>query len=569
MSMRYHVLAADYDGTLAQHGEVDAATLAALERLKSSGRRLVLVTGRELDELLELFKGIGVCDLVVAENGAVLYDPRTRQAELLCAAPPEAFVAELRDCVSPMSVGRAIVATWRPHEAAVLDAIRRHGLELQVIFNKRAVMVLPSGVNKATGLAKALAQLQVSPRNAVAVGDAENDHALLDMCECGAAVANSVPALLARADVVLQGDHGRGVEELVDQLLENDLGLAAARLGRHDLPLGTREDGSAVTVPAHGTSVLIAGTSGGGKTTIASGLLERIASRGYQFLIVDPEGDYGEFPSAVGLGDTAHTPSYEEVIALLATANAVVNLLGTKLEDRPRYFAGLYARVQEMRARTGRPHWMLVDEAHHLMPATWRPSPGDLAGGQGGVLLITVHPDQVSPQALAAVGLALAIGRAPETTLSMLAEATGTPRPVVPDVRLRAGEALAWWRDAGERPFFVRTIPPLAEHRRHVRKYAAGELIPEEHFYFRGPGNRLNLRVQNLVLFVQIAEGVDDETWLHHLRQGDYSTWFRRVIKDEALADEAATVEADTNLDPAESRARIRQSIEQRYTSPA
>ena len=46
--MHYLALASDYDGTLATDGRVDNATIAALERLRDSGRRLLLVTGREL-----------------------------------------------------------------------------------------------------------------------------------------------------------------------------------------------------------------------------------------------------------------------------------------------------------------------------------------------------------------------------------------------------------------------------------------------------------------------------------------------------------------------------------------
>jgi HAD superfamily hydrolase (TIGR01484 family) len=571
LHVRYHVLAADYDGTIAIHGAVDAPTLAALERVKASGRRVVLVTGRELDEVLEIFPGVEVCDLVVAENGALVYDPRSRHVELLCTAPPESFVSDLRrHGVEPLSVGRAIVATWRPHETTVLDAIQRHGLELHVVFNKTAVMVLPSGINKATGLAAALAKLELSPHNTVAVGDAENDHALLEMCECGVAVANAVPALKERADFVTGGDHGQGVIELVDLLVTTDLANVSARLGRHDLPLGTTTDGAEVRLPAHGASVLIAGTSGGGKTTIASGLLERLAARGYQFLVIDPEGDYGEFDDALCVGDTLHTPPDDEVTALLRTRqNVVVSLLGTRLADRPRHFAGLFARVQEMRARTGRPHWILVDEAHHLLPSAWQPPSGMPDPQGGGVMLVTVHPGQVSPRALSAVDIALAIGAQPDETLALLADATGSPRPDASGVRLRPGDVLVWWRGSDRAPYVVRTIPPQAEHKRHVRKYAAGELLPHEYFFFRGPEGRLKLRVHNLAIFVQIAEGVDDDTWTHHLRRGDYSEWFRRVIKDDGLADDAAEVERDASLSPAEGRLRIREAIEKRYTAPA
>ena len=551
---------------------MDAATLAALRRLKASGRRLVLVTGRELDELLGIFSGVDLCDLVVAENGAVVYDPARRQADLLCERPPDAFIDDLRrQGVEPLSAGRAIVACWRPQEGVVLDAIRRHGLELHVVFNKRAVMVLPSGVNKASGLAAALKKLELSRHNVVAVGDAENDHALLDMCECAAAVANAIPALKERADLVTAGDHGRGVVELIDQIISTDLQSLAARLGRHDVALGAADGGEVVRLPAHGVNVLIAGTSGGGKTTVASGLLERLGARGYQFVILDPEGDYSDFAGAVSLGDTTHTPPHDEVMALLRAGHcAAVNLLGTKLADRPREFAGLFARIQEMRAATGRPHWVLIDEAHHLLPSAWQPGARVPEPSAGGLVFITVHPDEVARRALAVVDVVLAIGLEPDRTLAMVADGTGQPRPPASGARLATGEALMWWTDEPAPPRVVRTIPPQAELRRHIRKYAAGALIPEEHFFFRGPEGRLNLRVHNLAIFVQIAEGVDDETWLHHLRRGDYSDWFRRVIKDEALAAEAAMVEGDRRaLTAAESRTLIRRAIEARYTAPA
>ncbi|WP_242040654.1 HAD-IIB family hydrolase [Coleofasciculus sp. FACHB-1120] len=97
------------------------------------------------------------------------------------------------------------------------------GLDLQVILNKDAVMVMPSGINKASGLSVALSELGLSPHNTVGVGDAENDRALLNLCECGVAVANALPMLKEVADFVTKGDRGAGVIELIDQMLASDL----------------------------------------------------------------------------------------------------------------------------------------------------------------------------------------------------------------------------------------------------------------------------------------------------------------------------------------------------------
>src|SRR5579883_2974593 len=217
--MRYLALATDYDGTIAHDGTLDESTLAAVRRLRETGRRVLLVTGRELDDLLTVCDHLDVFDKVVAENGAVLYDPGTKETRDLAAPPPQKFIDELsRRGVKPVSVGRVIVATWEPHQDEVLAAIRDLGLELQVIFNKGAVMVLPSGVNKATGLAVALADLGLSAHNVVGVGDAENDHAFLAACEAAVAVANALPALKERADWVTAGARGAGVAELIDRM---------------------------------------------------------------------------------------------------------------------------------------------------------------------------------------------------------------------------------------------------------------------------------------------------------------------------------------------------------------
>lgn len=241
--MRHLVLAADYDGTLATRGVVDERTHDALQRVKRSGRRLVLVTGRVLDELLAICPFVDLFDRVVVENGALLYRPSTREEKPLAARPPDAFIDALRDRgVAPLSRGRVIVATWVPHESVVLETIRLSGLDLRVTLNKRAVMVLPSGVDKATGLTTALAELGVSLHDTVAIGDAENDQAFMVVCGRAVAVANALPAVKACAGLVTNGDHGAGVVELINAILADD--LAAIGTGRshktasHGMPVG-------------------------------------------------------------------------------------------------------------------------------------------------------------------------------------------------------------------------------------------------------------------------------------------------------------------------------------------
>jgi hydroxymethylpyrimidine pyrophosphatase-like HAD family hydrolase len=567
--MRYLALACDYDGTLAHSGAVSEETISALTYLRSSGRKLLLVTGRRLDDLLRLFPHLDLFDRVVVENGALLYRPETREEVPLSEPPPEPLVAALRAAgVTPLAVGRTIVATFTPHEATVLEAIRALGLEQQVIFNKGAVMVLPSGVNKATGLRAALLELGLSERNVVGVGDAENDHAFLAACECGVAVANALPLLKERADLVTEGDHGTGVVELVTRLVESD--LADVALPRHQLAIGAHEDGAPVTLDPYGGNVLLAGTSGSGKSTFATSLLERLQEGGRQFCVVDPEGDYPVLPGAVVLGGPDGVPTAEEVLDVLARPDqsAVVSLLGLKIEQRPPFFERLLSRLLELRARTGRPHWIVIDEAHHLLPASWDQAPGLVPQDPHGLLLITVHPNKIAAPALDAVDVVFAIGHDWGDTLGGFAEAVAVPAPPVREGDLETGQVAAWWRRTSAPPFLFRADPPRSERKRHVRKYAAGELRPDKSFYFRGPEGKLNLRAQNLQVFLQLADGVDDGTWLHHLTRGDYSRWFREAIRDEALAENVGGIER-SSTDPAESRRLVRAQIEERYTAPA
>jgi hypothetical protein len=228
-------LACDYDGTIAMGGRVHDSTLTSLRRLRRIGCKLILVTGRELDDLLRAFARISMFDRVVVENGALVYTPSTRITRQLADPPPEAFdafVGLLRARgVNPLALGRVIIATSEQYERIVLDGIRELALPLQVFRNKGALMVLPTGIDKGVGLSAALSELGVSPHRCVGVGDAENDYEFLSVCGRSVAVANAVPGLKERSDWVTRRSFGSGVSELVDRLIRSDLKVRAIRRG--------------------------------------------------------------------------------------------------------------------------------------------------------------------------------------------------------------------------------------------------------------------------------------------------------------------------------------------------
>jgi hypothetical protein len=403
------------------------------------------------------------------------------------------------------------------------------------------------------------------------VGDAENDHALLGTCECGVAVANSIETLKQRADITTGAPNGRGVAEIIGRLLRDDLRGAPNRLMRQPIPLGTAADGARISIDSFDASLVIAGPSSSGKSTIMVGLLERLTEADFQVCLIDPEGDYSQFENIVTLGSSDGPPNIAEMFQILNNpkSSLIVNLLGLPLADRPIFFASLFPKLQELRAKTGRPHWIIIDEAHHLLPKE--------RGGQAvgvipqqltGVILITVQVDTVIEAALKSMTGIIAVGASPEETIRQFSSAAGVAPPIDSPLPSRPGEVLVWLPGSAQGPVAVRMQPPATEVRRHKRKYAEGKLGPDRSFFFRGAAGKLNLRAHNLNTFIEMAQGVDDDTWLYHLRRGDYSQWMRESIKDEALAGEVREIEKDGKESPLKTRSEVIEAINRRYTQP-
>jgi hypothetical protein len=381
-------------------------------------------------------------------------------------------------------------------------------------------------------------------------------------------VANSLDALKEKADLVTQASHGEGVSELIAGILTDDLAKIAPRQSRHDIPMGTEASGAVVALRPYGVNALVAGSSGGGKSTLVAGLLERFIERKYQTLIIDPEGDHSELEGALVLGSAKQAPTIDELAGALEKPDetVVANLISIRLEDKPQFFQRLFPRINELRARTGRPHWIVLDETHHIFPNAWEASANYLPLRMNGVISVTVQPSHVAQAILREVNLLVAIGDDPGETIRDFCSAIGEPPPEIQPRKLDKGQAIGWRRQE-RATFWFETILAKTVRRRHVRKYALGELGTEESFYFEGPQRKLHLRAQNLQMFLQLADGIDDETWSHHLSRGDYSRWLKERVKDPELSAAVARIEKTDGLTPEQTRAAIRNEIEQRYTA--
>lgn len=568
--MRFTSLAFDYDGTLAVEGKISESLLCSLAKVKASGRNLILVTGRILKDLYMVFPELDIFDYIVAENGAVLYCPATRIKKLLCDPIPVAFVHSLhKKGVNPVDVGNVIVASWHPNENLIIEAIHEFGLDLHISFNKGAVMVLPAGVNKATGLKAALLELGHSVHNTIAIGDGENDFVLLDKCEYGVAVANALPVLKELADMTLSKDNGQGVKEFLDQILVDDE-FEKNEAIRHKILIGYDQASKEIKIPSYNCNILIAGPSQSGKSSACMALLNQFSSQDYQFCLIDPEGEYDQAPHSVIVGNEHYAPEISDILRLLSNpANSVVvNLLGVPLSERPQFFVQVFSALLELKRKNGRPHFLVVDEAHHMLHPYWNSIIEPAWLDPISFIAVTVDPQEISRSVLKHIDLLLSVGNSPVVTMDSFARELDL-KPVSDAFEpLGYGQAEGWFCKREKDSVRMNLVESPLLHRRHLRKYAEGNLGKERSFYFTGREGKLKIRCQNLFLFMQVGEGLDDETWLYHLHRKDYSAWVKDSIHDLELALEVKAIEGDLELSADKSRELIRKSIEKRYSLP-
>lgn len=528
MSGFVQAVAFDLDGTLADGG-LSSEALNAIRDGRDGGLAMVLVTGRIQGELeAEFGKLAGEFDAVVAENGAVLLLGDDVH-EL--ARPVDVVLADrLQEEGVPVRRGRVLLACEAGDADAVHHAVDELGLDCQLLRNRSALMVLPAGVSKGTGLLAALSELGISPHNAIAVGDAENDLALLAAAEVGVAVANAVPSLRQHADLVLDEPDGRGVASLLGGPMV--AGELPVRPSRRRVTIGRFADGHPATAPGAQANLLICGPTGAGKSHLAGLLVEQWVSAGYTVLVLDMEGDHiglDRLHNTVVVGEHG-LPGIHELLTIVRQQglSVVVDMSRADEPGKLDYLRTLAGVVDEVRATYGLPHWIVVDEAHVALAEggttaeVFRPQ-------DRGYCLVTYRPQQLTPSVLAGVDFTLTV--------------TGVDRAVAG--RYEQEAATATLREAGglECPFVVaaRRTP----HRRHWHKYIAEPLPSHRWFYFRHPDKGPAGAAANIEDFARRLATADPKVIEFHLTRGDFSRWFTGTIQDRRLAELAAALERD------------------------
>lgn len=536
----YRAVALDLDGTLSRGGPPDRTVLDAMRAVRAAGVHPLLVTGRVLVDLDADLPGlVDEFDAVVGENGGVLAVDGVVQR---LAEPVDPRLAErLHGEGVAVRRGQVLLACDSSAAHTAFDAVRAMQLDVSLVWNRAALMLLPGGVTKGTGVRAGLAALGLSPRSAIGVGDAENDHALLGTCELGVAVANSVAALSEHADLVLREPDGAGVAALLGGPIVRGAELVPPR--RRRLVLGHDADGDEVTVPASQCNVLVTGNSGAGKSYVTGLLAEQMIGLGYSVLLVDPEGDHtalGSLRNTLLVGDSGRLPNPQELVRIIEHERSVVLDLSLARTDIVEYLAGVHRELRLHRERTGLPHWFVIDEAH-------LPTGPESAVHEWGYCLATYQPQRLAPGTVASM----------QWQVQVLED--------------RPGEAvLTTDGPDGDRATTFRIAPRTVAHVRHQHKYTDTELPPERGFHFRTDRQHTGAVATNLRQFVAELERCDPEVVRHHTTGRDFSRWARYILRDAELADRLRRAESRRSevADNESLRAELLDAITSRYRLP-
>lgn len=554
--MKFLVLALDYDGTIAQNDVLDPDVRSAIAELRIQGIVVVVVTGRILEDLRRVAGDLHFLDAVVAENGAVLEFPDSGYSVVLGQPPPPNLLAELRQERIPCVVGQSIVEADAREAPRILAVLQRLELPLVLAFNRSRVMVLPQAISKATGLREALAILRLSEHNAVAIGDAENDHELLRVCEVGVAVAWGSQALKASAEYVLPGNGPNAVGAYIRGLAQRGR-VPVPMKTRRRLLLGHTEDGRPLALAARARNVLVAGDPKSGKSWVTGLLCEQLILYGYCVCILDPEGDYTSLEALPGVavfGGADPLPRPRDLVRTLrhADVSIVIDLSHTPHQEKIEYLRNVLPALAMLRRHTGLPHHIVVDEAHYFLHASDVRDLLDL--DLSGYILVTYRASRLHSDLLAAsqavivtresdpyeVGALFALCRSCEShsTENELGKMLGS---------LVIGEAVALpvTEEAGGDVRRIRLSPRLTPHVRHLSKYIDIPVPDGRAFVFWRDGSPTGLRARTLREFVGVLEQFPAAAFDGHLRRSDFSNWIANVFGDYPLASAVSKVEDD------------------------
>lgn len=572
--MKFGVLALDYDGTIAHEGALDQGVRRAIANARARGVTTILVTGRILADLKRAAGDLDFVDVIVAENGGVFTMTGERGATALGDPPPEAFTTELRRRGVNFRAGACVVEADAGAADRLLTAIRTLELPLVLVFNRGRVMVLPRAVTKATGLQTALRALRLSPHNAIAIGDAENDHELLRICEVGVAVAWGSPALQAIADDRLDGVGPPDVARYIDHITTRRT-LPKPRFSRRRFPLGYADDGGPIEVELRPRNLALVGTDEGTKRQIVDLLCEQAILHGYSVVVIDTGGAHRTLetlPGVIVLGGDDVLPAPWSLVEALRhpDVNVIVDVSRAPRHERLEYVRAVLPTLTLLRRDRGLPHRVVLEDADEFLEGLdiGRCLDLELAGH-----VFVAKAMSGLPLELQTTVDALLTTHGPDTIEGPTAWFTHSvsERRAQLRVELSPGEVVLWSRDQAADARSVRITPAGRTVRVRPDVPYPDIAVPESRaFVVTRRGTPTGIQAHTPLELARAIDNADAESLEGHIRRGDLSYWIATAVGDSRLASEVRQLEfASKEPSRLDVRASLVRSIRTRYEAAA
>jgi|Deesub1362B_J571_1020462.scaffolds.fasta_scaffold00005_262 hypothetical protein len=228
IDFRPKALVTDIDGTLTDEKlliNIDAIKYIRL--LEASGIRVMLASGNALPILYGLARYIGAKGPIIAEDGGVIYYENNMHV-LGDRSVPLRVLEELRERFGD-SVKESFSNRYRVFDVAIQRTIPLESIihilrkypDITIVDSKFAYHIHMKDVDKGVGFLHACSLLNISPREAVAIGDSELDIPLFEKAGFSIATANAGEEVRRYASWVTSAEYGDGFVEGVKLVLES------------------------------------------------------------------------------------------------------------------------------------------------------------------------------------------------------------------------------------------------------------------------------------------------------------------------------------------------------------
>ncbi len=247
---QYKLAVFDIDGVLNEHGgNILDESIEAINLLKKHGLKVCFASGKHSWYVQGGLVWSGLLDehtLIVAENGGVIFDPKSRRT--LIEEKYARDVHMLRNIFRNLHsrsggfLKFAGITVWEepketlfclfPKNVAELprleqvltEIVKINSLNLTVVRNPDSVDVLQTGISKATGLQYVCDWLDIKMENLIAFGDSYNDYEMLSAVGLPITVNNGVAKIKdivkKRNGYIAKADCGMGVLEAVQKIIQ-------------------------------------------------------------------------------------------------------------------------------------------------------------------------------------------------------------------------------------------------------------------------------------------------------------------------------------------------------------